>query len=153
MNTVNVLSANVQIAVHRMAADIIAAYLTRNDLRSEQASPILALVRMALQNAALHEARNGALRRGGSGRAPRPPAVPIPQSITPRYLICLEEGRQCRNLEHHLRTAHGMHPAEYRRKWDLPPFYPMRAAQHRLKHSDRKMSRRPRLVEVAESGD
>jgi predicted transcriptional regulator len=133
MNTVNVLSAHVQIAVHRMAADIIAAYLTCNDLRSEQASPILALVRMALQHAALHEARNDVLRLQGAGGSMRPPAVPILQSITPRYLICLEEGRQCRNLEHHLRTAHGLHPAEYRRKWDLPAFYPMRAAQHRLK--------------------
>jgi predicted transcriptional regulator len=152
MNTVGALSANLQIAVHRMAADIIAAYLTCNDLRSEQASTILALVRIALQNAALDEARNGGLQRRGIDGMLRSPAVPIPRSITPRYLICLEEGRQCRNLEHHLRTAHGMQPAEYRSKWDLPPFYPMRAAQHRLTQSSRKASRRPRLVEAPEPG-
>jgi predicted transcriptional regulator len=150
MNTLCALSAHVQVAVHRMAAEIITAYLTCNDLRSEQASPILALVRMALQDAALQEVRNGELRqRGIGGRSPLP-AVPIPQSITPRYLICLEEGRRCRNLEHHLRKAHGMHPAEYRRKWNLPAFYPMRAMQHRVKHSGRKLPRRPTLVLVTE---
>jgi predicted transcriptional regulator len=67
-------------------------------------------------------------------------------------LICLEEGRQCRNLEHHLRRAHGIHPAEYRRKWNLPAFYPMRAAQYRPKHKGRKTSRRPTLVVVTDPG-
>jgi predicted transcriptional regulator len=128
-----VLPANVQAAIQRMATDIITAYLTCNSLRPEQAAPVFAMVRSALQSAALRNARYDTDPYAGVEDTQRAPAVPISQSITPRYLICLEEGHRCRNLEQHLRTAHRMCPAEYRQKWELPAFYPMQARQHRPK--------------------
>ncbi|UPG73480.1 MucR family transcriptional regulator [Roseomonas gilardii subsp. gilardii] len=59
---------------------------------------------------------------------PRPePAVPIAESVTPEYLVCLEDGRQVKMLTRHLKAAYGMTPDQYRARWGLPPDYPMMA--------------------------
>ena len=52
--------------------------------------------------------------------APPEPAVPIRRSITPDYLICLEDGKKLKMLRRHLQTAFGMTPEEYRAKLGLP---------------------------------
>lgn len=62
------------------------------------------------------------------------PAVPIKRSVTPEYIICLEDGKKLKMLKRHLKTAYDMTPEEYRERWGLPPDYPMVApnyAQHR----------------------
>ena len=66
----------------------------------------------------------------GSSITPLVPAVPIQKSITPDYLICLEDGQKRRVLKRHLRSVYGMAPEEYRRKWGLPPDYPMVAPRY-----------------------
>ena len=58
------------------------------------------------------------------------PAVPIRRSITPDYIICLEDGKQLKMLKRHLRTAYNMSPEEYREKWGLPADYPMVAPNY-----------------------
>lgn len=55
------------------------------------------------------------------------PAVPIKQSITPDYLICLDDGKRFKSLRRHLAVL-GMTPDEYRAKWGLPDDYPMVAS-------------------------
>jgi predicted transcriptional regulator len=76
----------------------------------------------------------------GVGAAPAPeperpqPAVPIKKSITPEYLICLEDGKKLKMLKRHLKTAYNLTPEQYRERWGLPPDYPMVApnyAKHR----------------------
>jgi len=62
------------------------------------------------------------------------PAVPIKKSITPEYLICLEDGKKLKMLKRHLQTAYNMTPDQYRERWGLGPDYPMVApnyAKHR----------------------
>ncbi|MBF0094946.1 MAG: MucR family transcriptional regulator [Alphaproteobacteria bacterium] len=62
------------------------------------------------------------------------PAVPIKKSVTPDYIICLEDGKKLKMLKRHLKTAYNMTPEEYRERWQLGPDYPMVApnyAQHR----------------------
>jgi predicted transcriptional regulator len=62
------------------------------------------------------------------------PAVPVKKSVTPDYIICLEDGKKLKMLKRHLKTAYNMTPEEYRERWSLPPDYPMVApnyAQHR----------------------
>ena len=62
------------------------------------------------------------------------PAVPIKKSITPEYLICLEDGKKLKMLKRHLQTSYGMSPEQYRERWGLGSDYPMVApnyAQHR----------------------
>jgi predicted transcriptional regulator len=69
-----------------------------------------------------------ALARGAPSADPpetQKPSVSIIDSVTPEYLICLEDGRRFRSLRRHLRSDHGISPDEYRVKWNLLPDYPM----------------------------
>ncbi|MDE1146202.1 MAG: MucR family transcriptional regulator [Azospirillaceae bacterium] len=61
---------------------------------------------------------------------PLTPAVPIRKSVTPDYIVCLEDGRKLKMLKRHLRTAYGLSPEEYRVKWGLPTDYPMVAPNY-----------------------
>lgn len=63
------------------------------------------------------------------------PAVPIKRSITPDYLICLEDGKKLKMLKRHLKTAYNMTPEEYRERWGLPADYPMVAPNYAEKRS------------------
>jgi len=58
------------------------------------------------------------------------PAVSIRKSVTPEYLICLEDGKKLKMLKRHLNTAFGMTPEEYRERWGLPADYPMVAPNY-----------------------
>ena len=62
------------------------------------------------------------------------PAVSVRKSITPDYLICLDDGRKFKSLRRHL-TALGMTPEQYRAKWNLPADYPMVAANYAAQRS------------------
>ena len=55
------------------------------------------------------------------------PAVPIEESVTDTYIVCLEDGKKFKMLKKHLMSIYGLTPAEYRRKWGLPADYPMTA--------------------------
>ncbi len=68
--------------------------------------------------------------------APKEPAVPIRRSITPDFLICLEDGRQVQSAKWHLRTKYNMSPEEYRAKWNLPKEYPMVAPNYARARSE-----------------
>jgi len=61
---------------------------------------------------------------------PAKPAVPIRKSITPDYLICLEDGKKLKMLKRHLRSTYNMTPDEYRTRWGLAPDYPMVAPNY-----------------------
>src|SRR6185437_6894504 len=63
------------------------------------------------------------------------PAVPIKKSVTPEYLISLEDGRKYKSLKRHLRTAYNMSPDDYRAKWELPKDYPMVAPAYAASRS------------------
>jgi predicted transcriptional regulator len=58
------------------------------------------------------------------------PAVPIKKSITPDYVICLEDGKKLKMLKRHIKTRYGLSPEEYREKWGLPVDYPMVAPNY-----------------------
>ena len=61
---------------------------------------------------------------------PLKPAVSIKRSITPEYLVCLEDGKKFKSLKRHLRTQYRMTPDQYRAKWNLPADYPMVAPNY-----------------------
>ncbi len=67
---------------------------------------------------------------GKSLPSPLAPAVPIKKSVTPDYLICLDDGKKLKMLKRHLRVAYGLSPDEYRAKWGLPSDYPMVAPNY-----------------------
>ncbi len=67
----------------------------------------------------------------GTAAPERPqPAVPIRKSVTPDYIVCLEDGKKLKMLKRHLKTAYNMTPEEYRERWGLAPDYPMVAPNY-----------------------
>lgn len=66
----------------------------------------------------------------GGGAARPEPAVPIKKSITPNYMICLEDGKKLKMLKRHLKTQYDMSPEDYRNRWGLPADYPMVAPNY-----------------------
>ena len=68
--------------------------------------------------------------------APRPePAVALKKSITPDYIVCLEDGKKLKMLKRHLKTAYNLTPEQYRERWQLPADYPMVAPNYAKQRS------------------
>lgn len=104
-----------------MTATVVAAYMRKNPLPANQLSELIGAVHGALA------AVDGPLPDGAASARP---AVPVRQSVTPDYLICLEDGRKVKMLKRHLRTAFNLSPDEYRTKWSLGADYPMVAPNY-----------------------
>lgn len=105
-----------------MTAEIVSAYVGNNEVLAEDISGLIHKV-----YAALAQAESGA----ASAQAERPePAVSARKSITPDYLVCLEDGKKFKSLKRHLRTHYNLSPEEYREKWGLPRDYPMVAPNY-----------------------
>jgi predicted transcriptional regulator len=75
----------------------------------------------------------------GTGTAPvveRPqPAISVKKSITPDYIVCLEDGKKLKMLKRHLKTAYNMSPEDYRERWGLAADYPMVAPNYAKQRS------------------
>lgn len=100
-----------------LSADIVSAYVSHNALSAGDLPKLIAMVHSTLTGlGGIVEAEVVVELR---------PAVPIKKSITPEYLICLEDGKKFKSLKRHLRTEYDMSPEEYRSKWGLPVDYPM----------------------------
>jgi predicted transcriptional regulator len=111
-----------------LAAGIVAAFVSHNSLPATELPALIASVDGALRSLA------GAVRAAPPAEK-REPAVPIKKSITPDYLICLDDGKQFKSLKRHL-AALGMTPEAYRAKWGLPADYPMVAPNYAAQRSD-----------------
>src|SRR5271165_3747975 len=101
--------------------EIVAAFVSKNQTATADLPALIQAVHRALT--------------GISVVAPEPeprkePAVPIRRSITPDYLVCLEDGKTFKSLKRHLRTKYDLSPEEYRAKWGLPKDYPMVAPNY-----------------------
>src|SRR4249920_155535 len=111
-----------------MTADIVAAYVGANSVAAGDLPSLIQSVHRALSSVA-----SGA---EAAEAAPKEPAVPVKKSITPDYLICLEDGRKFKSLKRHLRTKYNMSPEDYRAKWALPKDYPMVAPNYARARSE-----------------
>lgn len=107
-----------------LTAEIVAAHVGNNSVPVNELPQLIADVHRALSNVGSQPAQ-----------PERPtPAVPVKKSVTPDYIICLEDGKKLKMLKRHLKTAYNMTPEEYRDRWGLAADYPMVApnyAEHR----------------------
>lgn len=106
-----------------LAAEIVSAYVSNNSVAANELAGLIASTYGALVVA----------RDGTKTAAETPvlrPAVSIKKSITPDFLICLEDGRKFKSLKRHLNTHYGLSPQQYREKWNLPADYPMVAPNY-----------------------
>ena len=109
--------------VRRATVDVVAAYVSNNTVQSDELCSLLQRVYETL--------------KGLDGVAAGPePAVPIEESVTDDYIICLEDGEQVTLLKRYLKTHHNMTEEEYREKWGLPEDYPFVAANYSKQRSE-----------------
>lgn len=106
-----------------LAAEIVCAYVSNNIVPAAELPSIIIDIHATL------------VRLGQGAPAPVPvealrPAVPAKKSVTPEYIVCLEDGKKFKSLKRHLRTQYNMTPEEYREKWGLAADYPMVAPSY-----------------------
>src|SRR6202165_5889454 len=110
-----------------LTANIVSAYLSNNPTPPSEIPNLISQI-------------HGALLRVSTGRIETPlesakPAVSVKKSMTPDYLVCLEDGKRFKSLKRHLRTQYSMTPEQYRDKWGLPADYPMVAPNYAVARS------------------
>jgi predicted transcriptional regulator len=112
---------NMNKSTAELAAEVVASFVSHNSVPKSELPDLIQTVHDRLKQ----------IEAGPQVAQPEPktPAVPIRKSITPDYLICLDDGRRFKSLRRHLATL-GMTPEQYRVKWDLPTDYPMVAANY-----------------------
>jgi predicted transcriptional regulator len=111
------------------ASEIVAAYVSRNAIGAAALPDLIRSVHQSLS----------ALSGAAATPAPREkqkPAVPISRSVQRDYIVCLEDGAHLKMLKRYLRSRFDLSPEEYRRKWGLPPDYPMVAPAYAERRSD-----------------
>jgi len=112
----------------RFSTDIVASFVGRNQVAGETLPGLINTVFTALKDL---EGESGT-----HSQTSQKPAVSIRRSITPDYLICLEDGNKLKMLKRYLRTNYAMTPDEYRAKWGLPQDYPMVAPNYAKQRSE-----------------
>jgi len=112
----------------RLATDIVAAYVSNNPVPVGELPSMIKSVHATL----------GSLAGTGGGdiATSQKPAVPLKKSITPEYLICLEDGKKLKMLKRYLRSRYALTPDQYRAKWGLPADYPMVASNYAAQRSE-----------------
>ena len=111
-----------QLNISELTADIVSAYVGNNPLPQADLPSLIANVYDALAGA---KTPDDPFAKGNQR-----PAVSIKRSVTPDYIICLEDGKKFRTIKRHLRTEHEMSPEQYRQKWGLAPDYPIVASEY-----------------------
>jgi predicted transcriptional regulator len=105
-----------------LTAEIVSAYVSNNTVAAGEIPSLISQVHAALARV------SG--KPGDAPAEPLKPAVSVKKSITPEYIICLEDGKKFKSLKRHLRTQYNMTPEQYRDKWDLNADYPMVAPNY-----------------------
>lgn len=112
----------------KFASDIVAAYVANNPIPVGEIPGMIKSIHATLGGLA-----GGIIADGASGQKP---AIPVKKSITPEYIICLEDGKKLKMLKRYLRSRYNLTPEEYRAKWGLPADYPMVAPNYAAQRSE-----------------
>ena len=106
--------------------DIVVSYVSNNSIGADEVSSLIQNVHATLAGLGTE-----------TKEEPRPdPAVSVRASVKSDHIVCLEDGKKLKMLKRHLRTDHGMSPAQYRARWGLPSDYPMVAPDYAEKRRD-----------------
>ena len=111
-----------------LAGDIVSAYVARNSVPVGELPALIGSVHSALSKLGSATEQTEA--------EPLTPAVSIKKSITPDFIICLEDGKRFKSLKRHLRTKYDLTPEQYRTRWSLPHDYPMVAPNYAAARSE-----------------
>ena len=111
----------------QMTTQIVSSYVSNNEISGSQIPDV---IRSAYSTLIAQGIDNGEVDQDR-----KKPAVSVRRSVTPDYIVCLEDGKKLKMLKRHLRTTYGLSPEEYRAKWGLPADYPMVAPNYSAQRS------------------
>jgi predicted transcriptional regulator len=111
-----------------LTTKVVAAYVGNNPVSVDELPQIINSVQAAFRGLGEDKA--------AAAKNEQTPAVPIKKSVTPDYVVCLEDGKKLKMLKRHLKTVYDMTPDDYRAKWGLPPEYPMVAPNYARARSE-----------------
>lgn len=111
-----------------LTAEIVSAYVSNNTVVASDLPLLINDIHQALSRATSNSAP--------AEREELRPAIAVKRSVTPDYIICLEDGKKFKSLKRHLRTHYNLSPEEYREKWGLPHDYPMVAPNYAAARSE-----------------
>lgn len=112
-----------------MTTDIVSAFVSNSSISAADLPSLIHQVHKTLSD----------ISTGAEAEPASPsqsPAISVKKSITPDFLICLEDGRKFKSLKRHLRTKYDLTPEQYRAKWNLPKDYPMVAPNYAAARSN-----------------
>ncbi|UVK39809.1 MucR family transcriptional regulator [Mesorhizobium sp. AR10] len=109
-----------------LTAHIVSAYVEKNRLPASGLGDLIASVSASI---------SGLGQPATPVVVPQTPAVNPKKSVTPDYIICLEDGKRFKSLKRHLGVHFGLTPDAYRSKWGLPADYPMVAPNYAASRS------------------
>jgi predicted transcriptional regulator len=121
------MTETTQDSVLSLTADIVSAYVSRNPLPQATLPELIGQIHQSLKVLATGEKIEPTVQLV--------PTVPIKKSVTPDYIISLEDGRKFKSMKRYL-GLRGMTPAEYREKWGLPASYPIVAPNYAAQRSE-----------------
>ncbi len=110
-----------------LTTDIVASHVSNNDV------PVAELPQL------IQQVFDALAKLGGVAPAVQEkptPAVSVKKSVTPDYIVCLEDGKKLKMLKRHIKTRYNLSPDEYRERWGLPADYPMVAPNYAAQRSD-----------------
>ena len=110
------------------ACRIVAAYVRNNHLLPAELPAIIKNIHTSLSGLSPAQQADAPM--------PQKPAISVKKSITPDYIVCLEDGKKLKMLKRYLRTRYGLSPEEYRSKWGLPTDYPLVAPNYAARRSE-----------------
>ena len=110
-----------------LASTIIAAYVSKNPVPVAELPAVMKNVHGTLSTLA-----GAGINEPSTNQKP---AVTVKKSVTPDYIVCLEDGKKLKMLKRYLRSRYKLSPEEYRAKWGLPVDYPMVAPNYSAKRS------------------
>ena len=110
----------------KLVTEIVTAYVSRNTVAAEDLPNVIKSVHATL----------GGIQGIEPSAPTRAPAVPVKKSVTPDYIVCLEDGKKLKMLKRYLRARYDMTPDAYRTRWNLPADYPMVAPNYAARRSE-----------------
>jgi len=123
------MSTNEESQLIALTSQIVSAYVSKNTIQPADVPNLISTAYQSLKTVGQPHEQNAPIEE-------LKPAVPIKKSVTPEYIICLEDGKRLKMLKRHLNTSYSMTPDEYRAKWGLPAEYPMVAPNYAKARSD-----------------
>ena len=105
-----------------ITADIVSSYVSNNPIPAAELPDFIGKIHASIRNI------SDGVADGGPDEIRY--AVPVKKSVTPDFIICLEDGKRFKSLKRHIETNYGLTPDQYQKKWNLPSSYPMVAPNY-----------------------